>query len=358
MKITFLLPHAGLNGGIRVVAIYAKRLSERGHDVTVVSTPRRHRTRLGRKLNSWGLLGSPTHGPSHMDGIDVPWHVINRRRPIVDDDVPDADVVIATWWETAEWVSQLSSEKGEKVHFVQGHEVFPGQPLERVHAALRLPLHKITIARWLQSILETEYGFSSVPLIPNAVDHQHFYAPARGRQEIPTIGFLYGPYALKGPDVLFDTVARIRKRIPRLRVVAFGIGLPTTEFPLPPETEFIHRPLQPKIREIYSKLDVWICGSRSEGFHLMPLEAMACRTPVVATKVGGCVETVQAGINGYLVDIEDSAALAEKAVEILNLDDNAWRLFSEAAANIAAEYSWDRCTDMLEATIQRISSSS
>ena len=39
MKITFILPHAGLSGGIRVVAIYADRLKKRGHNVTVVSLP-------------------------------------------------------------------------------------------------------------------------------------------------------------------------------------------------------------------------------------------------------------------------------------------------------------------------------
>ncbi|HEY9598179.1 MAG TPA: glycosyltransferase family 1 protein, partial [Cyanophyceae cyanobacterium] len=39
MKITFVLPFAGLSGGIRVVAIYAERLRKRGHDVLVVSLP-------------------------------------------------------------------------------------------------------------------------------------------------------------------------------------------------------------------------------------------------------------------------------------------------------------------------------
>ena len=36
MKITFVLPLASTNGGIRVVATYARILHERGHDVTVM----------------------------------------------------------------------------------------------------------------------------------------------------------------------------------------------------------------------------------------------------------------------------------------------------------------------------------
>ena len=40
MRITFVLNHVNLNGGIRVTAIYAERLKRRGHDVVVVTRPR------------------------------------------------------------------------------------------------------------------------------------------------------------------------------------------------------------------------------------------------------------------------------------------------------------------------------
>ena len=40
MRITFVLNHVNLNGGIRVIAIYAERLKQLGHDVVVVARPR------------------------------------------------------------------------------------------------------------------------------------------------------------------------------------------------------------------------------------------------------------------------------------------------------------------------------
>ena len=40
MRITFVLNHVNLNGGIRVIAIYAERLKKLGHSVTVVARPR------------------------------------------------------------------------------------------------------------------------------------------------------------------------------------------------------------------------------------------------------------------------------------------------------------------------------
>ena len=56
---------------------------------------------------------------SHFDYVGVPVHVLDRYRPVMDCDVPDGDVVIATWWETAEWVVELSSRKGAKAYFIQ-----------------------------------------------------------------------------------------------------------------------------------------------------------------------------------------------------------------------------------------------
>ncbi|MFZ3585099.1 hypothetical protein ACOI1H_23630, partial [Loktanella sp. DJP18] len=35
------------------------------------------------------------------------------------DDLPDSDVIIATWWETAEWVAALPSIKGRKFYLLQ-----------------------------------------------------------------------------------------------------------------------------------------------------------------------------------------------------------------------------------------------
>ena len=72
----------------------------------------------------------------------------------VDADLPDADIVIATWWETAEWVNALSPAKGRKVYFIQHHEVFSYLPVERSRATYRLPLHKIVISRWLKDLME------------------------------------------------------------------------------------------------------------------------------------------------------------------------------------------------------------
>ena len=157
MNITFVLPYAGLAVGIRVVAIYAERLQQRVHNVVVVSTPKRpiplmERIKSLAKGKGWMSYGV---GTSHFDNLAVENKVLDKYRPISKEDVPEADVVIATWGETAEWVSDLEPSKGKKFYLVQGHEAALGEhlPIKRVKATYSLPLCKITISKWLVDIM-------------------------------------------------------------------------------------------------------------------------------------------------------------------------------------------------------------
>ena len=294
-------------------------------------------------------------GASHFDGLDVPLIVVDRKRPIVDADAPDGDVVIATWWETAEWVANLSPRKGAKVYFLQHHEVFDYLPKERVEATWRLPLHKITISRWLVDLARVKYQDPDVQLLPNSVDTNQFFAPERNKQSYPTVGLLYSTIKWKGVDISLAAIELARKRIPDLRVIAFGVEAEADFLRLPPNSEYHQQPRQElAIRGLYASCDVWLCGSYSEGFHLPPLEAMACRCPVVSTRVGGPLDIIECGKNGYLVPIGNADELADRLVRVLSLDNARWRAMSEAALATATRYTWDDATSKLEEMLQKI----
>ena len=101
------------------------------------------------------LRGSPpvNQVSSPFDDLGLEHRVLERSRAVRDRDVPEADVVVATWWETAEWVAGLAPSKGAKVYFVQGHEIYPWLPQKRCRATYRLPLRKIVVSRWLREII-------------------------------------------------------------------------------------------------------------------------------------------------------------------------------------------------------------
>jgi glycosyltransferase involved in cell wall biosynthesis len=54
-----------------------------------------------------------------------------------------------------------------------------------------------------------------------------------------------------------------------------------------------------------------------ESFGLAALEAMACGVPAVASRVGGLPEVVTDGVDGYLVPVDDTQAVAEAALRLL-----------------------------------------
>lgn len=354
MRITFVLPTVNMSGGIKVAAIYAKILAERGHEVTLVSPPQKDIPfwkRIKKFLMGGGWPNKVISNPSHLDHDNLNHYELDRWRPVADQDVPIADVVIATWWETAEWVNKLSAEKGAKVYFIQHHEIWHPLPALRCHATYKFLFHKIVIARWLKDVMKDQYSDDVVDLVPNSVDKTQFFAPLRGKQSKPTIGFMYSTSPVKAIGVAFKAIDILQKRIPSLRIISFGSQHPNVALPLPSGAEYYFSPPQEKIRDLYAQCDVWIAASRSEGFYLPAIEAMACRTPVVSTRTGWPSEAISQKVNGVLVDIDDYSALATSVEWVLSLSDSDWKRLSLKAYETAAKGSWEKSAELFESAL-------
>jgi len=354
MRITFITPTMGLGGGPRVIVIYAQALVRMGHTVRIISQPPKQ-TSERKKVAS--LITNPRRFDqqplkSHLDGSGLDHFMIDRWRPITNDDVPDADIVIATWWETAEWVNAFGPNKGAKVYFIQHHEVFPYLPIERCEATYRMPLHKIVVARWLQQVMATRYNDRIVDIVTNSVDKSQFFAADRRKQITPTVGVLYTATPWKGLDVSLSALQLLRKTFPSLQIISFGNQQPSKKMPLPLDATFFYSPPQDKIRDIYAECDVWITASRSEGFNLPAMEAMACRTPVVSTRTGWPEEAIKPYVNGVLVDIDDRVGLAKGIHWVLSQSDDDWRSLSLNAYATVATSSWQASAEMFERALK------
>lgn len=87
----------------------------------------------------------------------------------------------------------------------------------------------------------------------------------------------------------------------------------------------------------YNESLVTLCLSRLETFGLVPLESMACGTPVIATKVSGHRETVVDGVGGVLVEF-DPNDLAKTIIKISGDK----RMSKEARKHIEKNWSWNK----------------
>src|SRR5207253_2850014 len=136
-------------------------------------------------------------------------------------------------------------------------------------------------------------------------------------------------------------------KLPNLYLKSFGATEIFDDLPLPPNTDYTRHPAQEKIRDIYAACDAWLFASRSEGFGLPILEAMACRTPVIATPAGAAPELLSRG-GGILVKPEDPQEMARAIERVCAMDDASWRAMSDIAYRTATSYSWEDATPRLE----------
>src|SRR5258705_11257489 len=101
----------------------------------------------------------------------------------------------------------------------------------------------------------------------------------------------------------------------------------------------------PEVVQLYCHAGVFFCPAFTEPFGLINLEAMACGTPVVASRVGGIPEVVVDGETGWLVPPGDPAALAQ-ALRAPPADPAPARPMRDAGRpRAAAPSSWDRTAD-------------
>jgi glycosyltransferase involved in cell wall biosynthesis len=106
--------------------------------------------------------------------------------------------------------------------------------------------------------------------------------------------------------------------------------------------------------DVLRSADVVACTPWYEPFGIVPLEAMACGVPVLATAVGGMLDTVVDGMTGVLVPPKDPQACANALNSMLS---DPARLAAWGAAGhqrAQARYSWDRIAADSEKMYQRV----
>jgi glycosyltransferase involved in cell wall biosynthesis len=333
VKITILCPHLRIAGGVRAILTYADRLAA-AHDVAVVVEAK------GRGRALWRSL---THaGPTWVDGFRARVVWVDRWRASM---LPDGDAVVATAWQSAPAVAAAPARCGRKFYLVQHYEsLYHGTP-EAVDETYRLPLRKIAISTWLRDVMRERFD-SDAEVLVTPVDRALFRPiPVAPAPAGPRVLMLHHDYAWKGVADGLAAVARVKDRVPGLRLVGFGVRAPRTPGAY---DEFHANPPQRQLATIYSSCEIYLCPSWDEGLGMPPMEAMACGAALVTYDNGGCRDYARDGETALVASRRDVPDLAAKLERLATDPALRARIAKAGAAFVTTVFDWDRAVRRME----------
>lgn len=351
MKITFCLPLQGWKpiGGFKVVYEYANHLAQRGHEITVVHpailfkvTP--FSTAWYKAIGKYIYFAiSRSYGPCSWFRL-APSVRSFWVFTLASKNIPDADIIVATAWETVQWVRECPPEKGSKFYLIQHAELWSGTKAQ-IENTWQLPFQRVVISRWLQQELAEKRLDSQ--LIYNGLDHEDFYLESDiGLRNPLNICMLYHQQAWKGCAEAIAALQLVKKRHPGLTVMMFGNDFPDKT--LPSWIHFTKSPSGASLRKIYNQAAIFVNASWGEGWGLTPCEAMQCGCAVAITAVQGHLEYAEHNVNALLSEAHDISRLADNICVLITNTALRQRL-AETGVRSMKSFDWQKSVDQLEA---------
>lgn len=339
-----------VGGAERIVASLAK-----GMDRTLVSPMvvcLNHAGALAEELTQADI---PVIALEKRGKIDLMllWRLVRLMRRL------RPDVVHTHLWGANAWGRVAARAAGVPVVIANEHSVDSWKPrfylqLDRWLAPLTTRL--VAVSQHVREFYEAQgigrgrwqviYNGIEIETLPERRRNGH-YAALGIRSYEPVVGFIGRLVSARAPQVFVEAIQRARREIPSLRAVIVGDG------PLRRDTEAYARRLglerrviftgtRRDVPELLAGMDALVFSSEREGCSLAMLEAMACGVPVVATKVGGTLEVIEAGVSGLLVEPRQPQALADRIIEVLNTPSKAEAIRVAARQRVEAQFSLPR----------------
>ncbi|WP_438387316.1 glycosyltransferase family 4 protein [Actinopolyspora saharensis] len=214
--------------------------------------------------------------------------------------------------------------------------------------ARRIP-RVLTVSRSSAEDIVNDFGVpeDNLRVVPLGVDSEVFRPPERPRTPGRIVAMASADTPMKGIDTLLEAVAKLRTERPvELVLVANPVrGGPTErlieELGIGDIVQTVSGLSDTRLAELFGSAEIACVPSLYEGFSLPTVEAMACGTPLVASRAGAIPEVVGTdGSTAELVPPADVGALAGRLGALLDDPDRRAALGRAGRSRVLARYSW------------------
>ncbi|GAC1318239.1 MAG: hypothetical protein NVSMB2_12840 [Chloroflexota bacterium] len=231
---------------------------------------------------------------------------------------------------------------------------------------LRIWLMRHVVDRFIALSDEVEAGLRGVGIpaakvarITNGVDVAYFSPAPMVSASLPpepVVLYVGRLHREKGVDLLINAWPQVLAALPQARLVLVGDGPLRAELETRAGERVCFAGLTDDPLPFLQSAGCFVLPSRSEGLPVALLEAMAVGLPSVATSVGGNVDVIRDGVDGWLVAPENPSALARGIVHALCAPDRL-RVGCAARARVVRDFSLDRTADQLASLYRELTSS-
>ena len=198
----------------------------------------------------------------------------------------------------------------------------------------------------------TIHNCLSIDNSPMAIDNSKLYT-LNSKLNCFTLGVVSRLETIKGMDLVVPAFAEVLKRHPNTRLIVVGDGSlrssmkqQTAELNCAENIKWVGRQPQEELAKWYSQMDIVLMPSRSEGFGLTAIEAMANGCVVVASNVGGLPEVVRDGVCGLLHRSEDITDMANKISSLISDEATYNRLRNQSLTEVE-KYSFEHYAELI-----------
>ena len=190
-----------------------------------------------------------------------------------------------------------------------------------------LPFRFITVSQFAKQKMEKDLGLyksnSKIDIVPNGVDIGNKRSGLNNNKTVLTCGSVE---FYKNPDFWIDVAQEVIKKIPEVKFLWLGDGSMMAQMKskaaIKDEERIIFRGIIDDVASFYENAWVYFQPSLAESQGIAVLEAMANSVPCVVSNVGGLPESVDNGVNGFVIELEIGIAV-QKIVELLqNVEKN------------------------------------